>query len=243
MSGWVACIRGPAVDELQRSHPNALLLLFLIARRARFAEDPCPITGLRYGQCRIGDHESAGLSRQQYRTSLTVLEKLGFLTIKPTSKGTICEILPRDSESTIFEITKQSLQPPKQPPKQPSSNHQSTIDQPLNNKGTKQQGNNAFPTDIFQKWNETDGLPEARTLSEKRKTAIRARLKDSFFVENWMTALKRIPRIPFLTGENSRGWKADFDWFLQPDSVAKIMEGKYSTQQRPQEFKANDFKL
>jgi hypothetical protein len=28
-------------------------------------------------------------------------------------------------------------------------------------------------------------------------------------------------------GNNDRGWKATIDWFLQPDSVVRIMEGWY----------------
>ena len=32
---------------------------------------------------------------------------------------------------------------------------------------------------------------------------------------------------PFLTGQNDRGWKADFDWCLDPGNIAKVREGKY----------------
>ena len=32
---------------------------------------------------------------------------------------------------------------------------------------------------------------------------------------------------PFCLGAGSRGWKADIDWFLRPDTVTRIMEGKY----------------
>jgi len=38
-----------------------------------------------------------------------------------------------------------------------------------------------------------------------------------------------IPDSPFLLGENDRGWRADIDWFLRPDSVTRILEGKYRT--------------
>ena len=53
------------------------------------------------------------------------------------------------------------------------------------------------------------------------------RLKDPFFRENWKTAIGMIPNVPFLMGENERGWKADVDWLLKPGTGVKIIEGKY----------------
>ena len=34
----------------------------------------------------------------------------------------------------------------------------------------------------------------------------------------------------FCVGENDRGWKADFDFFLKPGVIEKVMEGKYDSQ-------------
>ena len=87
---------------------------------------------------------------------------------------------------------------------------------------------------ILDSWNELaafHGLPKASKLTDKRRRQIKARLKDKDW--DWRTALARIPQCPFLMGENGRGWRADFDWFIKPDSVMKIMEGKYAGQQKP----------
>ena len=27
--------------------------------------------------------------------------------------------------------------------------------------------------------------------------------------------------------QNDRGWRADIDWYIKPDTIAKVMEGKY----------------
>jgi hypothetical protein len=56
---------------------------------------------------------------------------------------------------------------------------------------------------------------------------LQIRINDEFFAANWKTAMDKISKIPFCMGQNDRGWKASFDWFLTPDAVVKIIEGKY----------------
>ena len=40
-------------------------------------------------------------------------------------------------------------------------------------------------------------------------------------------ALDRVRSSSFCRGQNDRGWRADLDWFLRPDTVTKLLEGKY----------------
>lgn len=63
-------------DFLQENHPNAFLLLCLIAKRARrISGGP---DGLEIGEAHIGDYQKAGIgSRKQYRTALDILIKRG----------------------------------------------------------------------------------------------------------------------------------------------------------------------
>lgn len=82
---------------------------------------------------------------------------------------------------------------------------------------------------IFEAWNITAdkaGLSQAVKLTDKRRAAIRARLKD-FDARTICTAISRIPESDFLTGGGDRGWKADFDFVLQPSSLTKLIEGAY----------------
>lgn len=65
-------------DFLALNHPNAFILLYFIARRARRV--PGQSDGLGIGECHLGDWKSFGLSRQNYRTALKVL--VSQLTIK-----------------------------------------------------------------------------------------------------------------------------------------------------------------
>jgi hypothetical protein len=83
---------------------------------------------------------------------------------------------------------------------------------------------------IFEKWATMEGVPRITTITESRKKLAYARMKEPFFRENWIAGMEAIRQSPFLTGKNDRGWKADIDWFLRPDSLPKILEGKYETQ-------------
>lgn len=83
---------------------------------------------------------------------------------------------------------------------------------------------------IFEKWATMEGVPRITTITESRKKLAHARMKEPFFRENWIAGMDAIRQSPFLTGKNDRGWKADIDWFLRPDSLPKILEGKYETQ-------------
>jgi len=82
--------------------------------------------------------------------------------------------------------------------------------------------------EIFQLWDSVTKPKRKTAVTRKRITAAKTRLKELEFREGWRDALKSIPLCPFLTGNNEREWKADIDWFLKPDSVVKILEGKYS---------------
>lgn len=88
-------------------------------------------------------------------------------------------------------------------------------------------------------WNEVGAFSAVKELSDKRKKGANSRLKDDFFRENWRAALARILESRFCRGENERGWRADFDWFLQPDVCLKIMEGKYDNRNGATPLKSN----
>lgn len=83
--------------------------------------------------------------------------------------------------------------------------------------------------DVFDRWNSLDGIPKTLVISDARRRKLESRLRDPFFVKNWQPALERIQASEFCKGSGEHGWKATFDWFLQPDSVAKAMEGKYDS--------------
>lgn len=92
----------------------------------------------------------------------------------------------------------------------------------------------ATDSDSFRAaWN---GLPKPfrkiRAMSAGRTTSLRARMREPFWRENWQEALALIPESDFCRGLNEQGWIADPEFFLRPDSVTKILEGKYGTRNR-----------
>jgi len=92
---------------------------------------------------------------------------------------------------------------------------------------------------IFAEWNamaSEAGIPTANE-TPARKAAIKTRMKDAFFRDNWKAAMDKIPASQFMQGLNDRGWKANLDWFLKPDSVTRIMEGKYDNAEPVKRYK------
>ncbi len=79
--------------------------------------------------------------------------------------------------------------------------------------------------ELVETWNTTWETTIRST--DKRKTAFAARFRDTHFRDHWRQAIERARRSPFCCGHGQRGWVADIDWFLRPDTVTRIMEGKY----------------
>jgi len=69
-------------------------------------------------------------------------------------------------------------------------------------------------------------LSVVQKVTDARKTNIRKRLSE-FECSEICDAIESIPLSGFLMGKNDRGWKANFDWLLQPSSMTKLIEGSY----------------
>lgn len=98
-----------------------------------------------------------------------------------------------------------------------------------NSESEEKEGQDAVPEKFVEVrlWNAKKVLPQVKSVSSGRATAIRARRRDQFWADNFSAALDKIISSEFCMGKNDRGWRADFDFVLRPDSVAKVMEGKY----------------
>lgn len=70
------------------------------------------------------------------------------------------------------------------------------------------------------------GFPPIRKMTAQRTRQLDARIRDSTFDE-WQDAMAALERSAFCRGENDRGWRADFDFLLQPKSFTKLLEGAY----------------
>jgi hypothetical protein len=77
-----------------QTKPIANHLANIIATRAR--RTYCPITGLKIGQCFLGDYKKIGISEQQYRTAKKELKRIGLATFTGTTKGTVANLVSTD---------------------------------------------------------------------------------------------------------------------------------------------------
>lgn len=69
--------------------------------------------------------------------------------------------------------------------------------------------------------------PRLVKISDKRKKAIRARLRTGYTLEDFQTLFEKAEASDFLKGKNDRDWNADFDWLICDGNMAKTLEGKY----------------
>lgn len=129
---FLKLILSAELDYLQENHPNAFLLLILIAKRARrYDGNPDELV---IGEAYIGDYEKAGIAtRQQYRTALDVLTMRSHIikvetcrtrqksTTGSTTKGTKVKILRSDVCDINPEYNNHLI------------NHRATTDQPPTN--------------------------------------------------------------------------------------------------------------
>jgi len=91
--------------------------------------------------------------------------------------------------------------------------------------------------EFVEHWNGIEGIAHCEAQTLKRKKAFKARMHDDFFREHWERAIEKLAESDFCKGNGERGWKADIDWFLKPDSCARIIEGKYDTPVQAPKFR------
>lgn len=97
----------------------------------------------------------------------------------------------------------------------------------------------AFAVSAYNDAAEAAGWPKVQVLSNARRAALRARLKEAGGVTGWEQALARAQSSPHLCGQNDRGWRANFDFLTRQSSFAKLMEGNYDPASRNVHSKPN----
>jgi hypothetical protein len=75
--------------------------------------------------------------------------------------------------------------------------------------------------------------PEWKTTGKARESAAKARLREEPNIEAWVDVIRRLKDSDFARGKNDRGWVADPDWLLKPDTRHRILEGKYANRTGP----------
>ena len=81
--------------------------------------------------------------------------------------------------------------------------------------------------DLMARWNAHPSLRPMRSMTGERRRALWARMRDPDWRDRWRAGIDRIAASAFCRGVNDRRWKANVDWFLEPDTLTKVLEGKY----------------
>lgn len=69
-------------------------------------------------------------------------------------------------------------------------------------------------------------LPKLNFISDDLKAKIKNSLQQ-FRIEDFELCFKKAENSLFLTGKNNLGWKANLEWFLKNDNMAKVLNGNY----------------
>jgi hypothetical protein len=82
--------------------------------------------------------------------------------------------------------------------------------------------------EIINAWNSDPQITHIREIrtGSPRERSLKLRLK-TYGKKTLLDAIKRVNSSKFCHGGGSTGWVADFDWFVKPDTIDKILEGKY----------------
>ena len=146
------------------------------------------------------------------------LEVMGVVTLEYVEsriRVTIPNLLKyRDEYSRKSGLNQESV-----PPKNKKENKEGEIE--------KKKIKSIPPSSLLNLWNEVVGSPTATAMGKVREAKCRSRLSERN-LDGWREVFQKLKASAFLTGENERGWRADFDWVIGNDGIAlKILEGKY----------------
>lgn len=93
--------------------------------------------------------------------------------------------------------------------------------------------NTVTPEHLLEAYNSVAddcGLSKAKMNPKRRRSAL-ARIR-GHSVDDITEAIACLRRNSWMHGDNDRGWRADFDFVLQPKSFTRLVEGSYDRSQQ-----------
>lgn len=236
--GWVKIHRRVVEEDIGLRGNFTLGLFVRLVRMANWKEGSVPLGAqkiiLKPGQLASSLRElSPDVDEDPHlnrvRTALRYLEMRGTIAQESSNHGriiTLCnwdEYQREDDDAHSFSTS------------EPQTDHRRTTDGPQHSeedkKVRKKEGKGksavALPR-LAELWNShRGGLPEVRGCSGTRRKYADSRWKEKPDPQYWTDIIARILRSPFCTGDNDRGWVADFDFLIRPETQHKVLEGKY----------------
>ena len=203
-------------------------------------------------------------NQMKVKRFLQALERKGYIAILSDKSKTVITILDFGTDDT--SVT-QGVTPPVTPllhqnPSKQGTSEVVSVTQPVtppvtqgvtyiknkeynNNISSSKKEDATEARKVFDFYNQSvvnTKLPKCIKLTEKRKKSIEARIKD-FGIEKVYEAITKVTTSNFCNGGGNRGWKADIDFIINPNSFVKILEGKYDgipAQEMPIGFNLNN---
>ena len=180
------------------------------------------------------DYSVAGLvsickeSESSIKTALDELKKFGYLVIEKK--------LPNETDSGKFEYEYNIFEYPQGEEQPTEIKAEIQVTEKPKEKAKVQD----IHTPVVERYNRICvSLPKVTTLTDKRKKAINARLKQYSMVEIEEVFLIAESN-DFLKGKKGK-WKATFDWLMNENNFVKVLEGNYNdTNNAPQKETEHD---
>lgn len=120
--------------------------------------------------------------------------------------------------------------PPRRKPKVATSPDLSRQSDPSSSSESSSESNPSPPREpgaivdeFVEAWNQAPGTVRIIRMSQTRRLKLLARMREKNW--DWRAALAKFPLRCF--EGHPQGWRPDFDWIVRPDTVTKVIEGKY----------------
>ena len=172
--------------------------------------------------------QKSGLKRRSVQMAIHTMEAIGILR-REEVVGKGCKYWIIAPVQEMHPRTKCTPPVQEMHPTRALDAPNTSITHQLNTKDDTSSDDDLKVEDVVEVWNEMAeqcGLAKVAKLTDVRRKKIKARIKE-YSVEDWSKAMKAIYNSKFLRGENDRGWKADFDFLLEPSKFVKLVEGAY----------------
>lgn len=180
--------------------------------------------------------QTLGMSVQSLRTSLSHLKSTGEITIKSTNKFSVVTIVNWEKYQGMDGEANKQIN------KQLTNNQQTTNKQLTTEEEYKNIRNKEIYIKVQNLYNELcPKLHKCKSITKNRVDLIN-NILDAFTDEEIKDVFNKANNNLWLTGENGRRWKADFDWLINIDNFVRVQEGRYDSLSSGKNNQFKDFK-
>jgi hypothetical protein len=217
-------MRVPDVMRILRFEPDEVRIAWLVCAACR---DDSTVTLTPRQLAAV-----SGLTDPASAGALDRLSQLGLLEpVRVTPEGRI----------TSWHLACSFPDPDSSPDPLPDPEKKNRISDPEKKGGDRKEGSvrggnldPSTPEALMAVWNQTvRQLPPVAAMNAARRRAARARLAEHPPPFDWAATIRRLEASAFCTGRNDRSWRANFDFWLRPTTILKVLEGIYDDRPAP----------